>query len=159
MNETKDIQFRLYRLGYLKSTDIDGLYGPITTAAVRKFQSDNGLSPTGKADVKTKSKLIEMTTKYQPDYDSGTGQEYEDLVKEKDERYEETGDEEDTAFFDKDAIMRKSNIPIRIEYGPNRSQKKTILNVFFRSLGQQLDGSGNPVYDTIEFIGRDIEEE
>lgn len=158
MNETKDIQFRLYRLGYLKSTDIDGLYGPITTAAVRKFQSDNGLSPTGKADAKTKSKLIEMTTKYQSDYDSGTGEQYEDLVYQKDERYEEE-ERSYNAFFDKEIIMRKSNIPIRIEYGPNRSQKKTILNVFFRSLGQQLDGSGNPVYDTIEFIGRDIEEE
>lgn len=161
MNDIKDIQFRLYRLGYLKSTGIDGLYGPITTSAMKKFQSDHGLSATGKADAKSKSKLIELTTKYTPDYDSGTGSEYREAVK-KDIRFEEPvpiSEENLNAFFDRNKILRKANIPITIEYGPNKKQRKTITSVFFRSLGQQLDGSGNPVYDTIEFIGRDIEEE
>lgn len=161
MNDTKDIQFRLYRLGYLKSTDIDGLYGPITTSAMKKFQADQKLPVTGKADAKSKSRLIELTAKYEPDYDSGTGTEYKDAVK--DERFEaptvSSGEENLNAFFDRNKILRKANIPITIEYGPNKKQRKTITSVFFRSLGQQLDGSGNPVYDTIEFIGRDIEEE
>lgn len=39
------------------SLDVDGSYGPKTTACVKKFQSDNGLSSTGIADKKTLNAL------------------------------------------------------------------------------------------------------
>ena len=34
---------------------------------------------------------------------------------------------------------------------------KAIRGVFIRSVGQELDASGNPVYEIYEFIGRDID--
>ncbi len=44
--DTKAIQQRLQNLGYYKG-NIDGIYGPQTTAAVKKFQADYGLAQTG----------------------------------------------------------------------------------------------------------------
>lgn len=40
------VQQRLQQLGYYKGT-VDGANGPMTKAAVRAFQRDNGLTPTG----------------------------------------------------------------------------------------------------------------
>lgn len=162
MDKVRNMQFKLYKLGYLLSTQIDNLYGPITTAAVKKFQADNGLPPTGTADAKTLARLSEMAAKYNADFDDGDAPLAESEKEEGENAWVPEKPviiKDNSPFFDIDTVFRKSNVPIRIEYGPNRTSKKTITNVFFRSLGQQLDGSGNPLYDTIEFIGRDIEEE
>ncbi|MFA6047315.1 MAG: peptidoglycan-binding protein [Parcubacteria group bacterium] len=54
---TKNIQTRLHQLGLLDSQYITGIYGEITTEAVKKFQSDNGIEPTGFVGLLTRAKL------------------------------------------------------------------------------------------------------
>ena len=55
----KNIQQVLVELGYLDKQNITGTYGPLTTAAVKKFQADNGLPTTGTVRPLTKAKLGE----------------------------------------------------------------------------------------------------
>ena len=55
----KNIQTALIRLGYLDAQYLTGNYGSITTAAVKKFQADNGLPQTGYVGPLTKAKLGE----------------------------------------------------------------------------------------------------
>ena len=43
----KWLQWYLYKLGYLKESDIDGSFGPTTDSAVRKFQTDKKLDVDG----------------------------------------------------------------------------------------------------------------
>ena len=57
----KNIQTALIKLGYLDQQYITGIYGPITTAAVQKFQGDNGIPQTGFVGPMTKAKLEEKT--------------------------------------------------------------------------------------------------
>lgn len=52
-------QKRLITLGYLKGV-ADGIYGPMTEAALRSFQEASGLSPTGHPDQKTLSLLEQL---------------------------------------------------------------------------------------------------
>lgn len=51
-SETRTIQQRLKDLGYYKGS-VDGIYGSGTREAVRKFQSDYGLSQTGEVNSTT----------------------------------------------------------------------------------------------------------
>ena len=51
-----EMQERLNELGY-KLGAIDGVSGPRTVEALKKFQSDNKLSPTGAIDAETIRKL------------------------------------------------------------------------------------------------------
>lgn len=46
-NGVRWVQWYLYKLGYLTSTNIDGDFGPTTYAAVVKFQRDKGLDADG----------------------------------------------------------------------------------------------------------------
>jgi len=55
----QNIQRALVKLGYLDSQYITGVYGPLTTEAVKKFQADNGLPQTGIVGPLTKEKLTE----------------------------------------------------------------------------------------------------
>ena len=61
------LQNRLYALGYLsKSSSLDGDYGSITTAAVKLFQSTNGIGSTGKADSATLKSIYSTRAKSLP---------------------------------------------------------------------------------------------
>lgn len=60
MAEVENVQIMLKLLGY-KVGVTDGLYGPATAAAVKKFQIDNGLSQTGVANEAT-LRLLEKKT-------------------------------------------------------------------------------------------------
>ena len=51
-----EMQERLNELGYKLGT-VDGVAGPRTVEALKKFQSDNKLSPTGTIDADTIKKL------------------------------------------------------------------------------------------------------
>ena len=51
-SETRQIQQRLKDLGYYTGT-VDGIYGPATTEAVKKFQFDYGLAQTGQVNSTT----------------------------------------------------------------------------------------------------------
>ena len=64
------VQARLYALGYLSRTNsLDGDYGATTAAAVKLFQSANGLSADGAASVATLKALYSVSAKGLP---SGT---------------------------------------------------------------------------------------
>ena len=56
-----ELQDRLNQLGY-KVGAVDGVIGPRTTEALKKYQSDNNLPATGTLDVQTIKKL--RTAKY-----------------------------------------------------------------------------------------------
>jgi len=72
MATLKQIQQQLVTKGY--SLDIDGASGPKTTAAIKKFQSDNGLTADGVVGPKTLEKLFTVpaqplpTTNIKPVY-------------------------------------------------------------------------------------------
>ena len=56
--EVKEIQIRLIEMGYLEG-DADGLFGPVTEAAVIAFQGDNNLEPTGIVNEDTYNAIME----------------------------------------------------------------------------------------------------
>ena len=53
----KWIQWHLYKLGYLKQTDIDGDFGPTTLSAVKKYQTDKKLDVDGVVGSGTRGQL------------------------------------------------------------------------------------------------------
>ncbi|MCX6763179.1 MAG: peptidoglycan-binding domain-containing protein [Candidatus Moranbacteria bacterium] len=55
----KNIQKALAQLGFLDKQYITGIYGSITTEAVKKFQEQNSLPTTGYVGMLTKAKLAE----------------------------------------------------------------------------------------------------
>lgn len=55
-----EVQRRLVELGYL-SGGADGIYGANTAKAVKQFQMDSGLAPTGEADPETQTKLFDAS--------------------------------------------------------------------------------------------------
>ena len=59
--DVKSIQRELNKLGLLDESSITGIYGPLTTEAVKKFQADNGLPTTGFVGPLTRAKLEEKT--------------------------------------------------------------------------------------------------
>jgi putative peptidoglycan binding protein len=59
VEELSGIQARLSNLGYMFGP-IDGTSGPSTSMAIREFQGDHELTPTGMIDEATKQKIREM---------------------------------------------------------------------------------------------------
>lgn len=51
---------------------------------------------------------------------------------------------------------RDSNYDITIVYGSNGQFAKKIVDVIHRSKSQQIDATGEAIYDVIEFIARDV---
>lgn len=66
---TSDIQARLKALGFdlgsfgTNGDGVDGKYGKATAAAVKQFQEQNGLPPTGRVDMGTYAMLLEQAPK------------------------------------------------------------------------------------------------
>ncbi len=56
-DSVKWLQWYLYKLGYLKESDIDGSFGPTTLSAVNKFQTDKNLTVDGLVGSGTRSAL------------------------------------------------------------------------------------------------------
>lgn len=54
----KWLQWHLYKLGYLTSSDIDGDFGPTTLSAVKKYQTDKKLDVDGVVGSGTRGQLI-----------------------------------------------------------------------------------------------------
>lgn len=65
-NDIKNIQLALKEAGY-KPGRVDGIYGPETTAAVRKFQNDRNLKGNGKINARTLGAL-RVTTSHDLDH-------------------------------------------------------------------------------------------
>ncbi len=62
----KNAQKRLYKLGYLRSSQITGYYGETTAEAVQSFQKRNSISQSGEIDEKTLDKLNSEKAKAAP---------------------------------------------------------------------------------------------
>lgn len=76
----------------------------------------------------------------------------------KDLSFEES--EKHNPFFKKDDsdITRKSGYDITIVYGPNKQHYRKLCDVIPRSKSQEVNSSGEAIYDIIEFIARDVVE-
>ena len=57
----EDVQQRLVLAGFLTDTDVDGVYGEKTAAAVSAFCLAHGLPATGEVDEKTLSALVDAS--------------------------------------------------------------------------------------------------
>jgi peptidoglycan hydrolase-like protein with peptidoglycan-binding domain len=69
--DVADLQKGLKALGYgLGSTGVDGINGPYTTAAIKKFQKDHGITPSGTPDEKTTTSMM-TALKAHPDMMKG----------------------------------------------------------------------------------------
>lgn len=152
MNITK-IQQALYKLGYLRQSEITGVLDLTTESALKKYQDDNGIVSDGTISNQTIIRLMKVQV---TDDDLTPPVQTEPLQQ---PSFKEGEDARQPSFFNKAKDFRKNNSKITIEYGPNKTQKKTITNCMFRSLGQEISPSGEPLYEVIEFIGRDIQEE
>ena len=92
---------------------------------------------------------------------------FNDEVTDDDSSEEETQEDESTkndsprfnSFFgeDKYKMHRRNRQNIEIVFGRG-SIKKTIIDVFIRSVSVEVDTSGNPISEVYEFIARDIKE-
>jgi hypothetical protein len=61
--DVRQVQAQLYLLKFLTPlTEVDGGYGPKTTAAVKAFQENSGLPATGTADEQTRRLLIQKVS-------------------------------------------------------------------------------------------------
>jgi peptidoglycan hydrolase-like protein with peptidoglycan-binding domain len=57
--ERKRVQDALHRLGYYEAR-VDGIFGPVTGAAIRRFQHDIGAEETGHLNAEEASRLVNM---------------------------------------------------------------------------------------------------
>jgi peptidoglycan hydrolase-like protein with peptidoglycan-binding domain len=55
--DLREVQVALQRLGY-DPGPVDGIFGPLTRAAIRRFQQDRGDQPTGSLTGAQASRLI-----------------------------------------------------------------------------------------------------
>jgi peptidoglycan hydrolase-like protein with peptidoglycan-binding domain len=69
--QVRGLQARLAQIGWFDSTP-SGIYGPVTTAAVKGFQGKRGLPTTGATDTVTWQRLLGMTREPTRDELNGT---------------------------------------------------------------------------------------
>ncbi|WP_273831829.1 peptidoglycan-binding protein [Guptibacillus sedimenti] len=69
-SEVTSVQQQLKNKGFY-NYNVDGIFGPITEKAVKKFQSANGLSQTGVIDSQTKTKLSSSSVEEKKEEVSG----------------------------------------------------------------------------------------
>lgn len=62
----EQVQTALRNLGYTEVGASDGVMGPLTRAAIIRFERDHGLTPTGKASRELLAKLLASANKAQP---------------------------------------------------------------------------------------------
>lgn len=52
--------------------------------------------------------------------------------------------------------LRKTNLEMKINFGANNALSKTIKHIYLRSSSVEVDASGNPIYESYEFIAQDV---
>lgn len=69
-----------------------------------------------------------------------------------------SGDPKRTPYFNNgnSKTLRKTKFELRIDYGANAVVNKKITNIYLRSIGQELDASGQPIFDIYEFVAQDL---
>ena len=132
---------------------ITDVYDQTTSEKVAQFQSIVGMSATGVLNDATLQTLVLYVDKNSSDTvdDNGTEELNEEDAASESPHYD--------SFFDEDRykMHRQNRKDIQIVFGQG-SIKKTIKDVFMRSVSVEVDTSGNPISEIYEFIARDIKE-
>lgn len=150
--DIKKIQMILKSKGYLTKNDISGIWDITTERAIRQFQKDNNLNATGELDITTYNLIYQGVSR------TTTGLETSDLALRTRTKALEIGTNNIYGYFEEEDFNKlKNKSSIVITYG--KEKRKIIKDVIFRSVGQQIDASGEAIFDAYEFIARDIEEE
>lgn len=137
----------------------EGCFDAYTMSAVKQFQIDtfgSVLYGTGELNDSTWQKMNEIANQQAPDV----------IEEEPDETSTETTEQDASdsphyqPFFHKDneKQFRQNHKDIRIIFGTS-GIVKTIHDVVMRSVGVEIDTSGNPISETYEFIARDVTED
>ena len=130
------------------------VYDEELSQKVAVFQEISGLSSTGILNDTTLQALVLRVENYYNDEvtDDSSDEDNED-------EEERTTSPHFSSFFGEDKFKthRQNRKNIEIVFGRG-SVKKTIIDVFMRSVSVEVDTSGNPVSEVYEFIARDIKE-
>lgn len=118
------------------------------------FQEIAGLPATGILNDTTLQALVLRVENFYNDEITDDSSDSEDGESE-----EKTTSPHFNSFFNEDNFKthRQNRKNIEIVFGRG-SVKKTIIDVFMRSVSVEVDTSGNPVSEVYEFIARDIKE-
>ena len=118
------------------------------------FQETAGLTPNGTLNDDTLQALVLYVERHYNDEITGDEDNTQDNTQET-----ETTSPHYNSFFSEDKYKshRQNRKNIEIVFGQG-SIKKTIIDVFMRSVSVEVDTSGNPISEVYEFIARDIKE-
>lgn len=132
---------------------VSTVYTQEVSERVAQFQSMAGMSATGILNDATLQTLILFVEKNASDTVE------DDSTEEMDAYGEESESPHYDSFFDEDRykVHRQNRKDIKIVFGQG-SIKKTIVDVFMRSVSVEIDTSGNPISEIYEFIARDVKE-
>lgn len=122
-------------------------------AGIMEFQSKNGLPVTGIFDEETAKKLKTVS-------DDAINNSVNDDIEEEEYSVENINvyPHYDSFFRqESDKTVRKSHKDIIIKFGDGQIEKR-LIDVYMRSIGVEIDTSGNPISETYEFIARDLKE-
>ena len=151
--EVYKTQIELSKLGYLHPKFINGYFNLETEKAVKDYQLAHSMINDGVLTdkiynrlVKTENAVVNNNGKYNRKLYTVVSKASTDEVKNKD------------AFFNdsKDNELRKGNVNIKIKYA--ETGEVTIQDVKYRSVGRQMNTSGEAIYEVFEFIAKDIKE-
>lgn len=150
-----NVQSNLSKLGYLNSKFINGIYSLETEKAIKAFQRDKGLNVDGKLS----EEVLRVMDTPKTTTNSNLGKYNRSLYVNQNSRSDSSGDEEineQEPFFNdkKENELRKGTINIKIKYA--ETGYTTIKDVSIRSIGRQINSTGDAVFEMYEFIGRDL---
>lgn len=107
--DVKTVQERLEEMGYLTSSQVDGIYGQVTIDAVKAFQKRNKLTQDGKAGEKTLDKLYSD--------DAKISSELEKKLKEEEKNKKDDKDDDKTTATTKiDKFIKAAKSKLGCEY-------------------------------------------
>lgn len=135
----------------LKTIVFGPTYTIATAMAVKEIQKQEGLEETGEFDQKTfsaiKDKVKDLMSDVIVDVTEGALNAATSDIESEASSYLSffnTTNEKDTRINGKDIIIQIGSV------------KKVIKDVYYRSVGVQVDASGNPISENYEFIAKDV---
>lgn len=143
-----------------------GVYDYYVQQAVKKFQEDHWqeykttfMTNSGSLDDDTWRHILKIANEQNNDTIEEDPTETEDTDSDSQYSSESSDSPHYNPYFDKDngKQFRKNHKDIRIIFGES-GIVKTLHDVVMRSVGIEVDTSGNPISETYEFIARDVTE-
>lgn len=141
----------LATLGFLKSAHIGKAYDYNYSVAVKAYQKSKGLNADGQLtenlikqlEADCSAKLAHTTP---PNSQTNRSTDVNLFI-------------EDSFFSEqRESVLRNGGYSIVMVIGDDHQYTKTITGVRMRSKTIQVDGSGNPIMETYEFIAKDLKE-